>query len=99
MSTATANYNFAASLTRSIFKNCTFDSTFKMYFIENQSYSFLNLKAFYQPESKPWTLSLMLNNLFDENRFATQQVSTLGTVKTSVNLVPRYALVAATYRF
>lgn len=73
------------------------NSTF--YHMNSKNYSFINATVNYNPEESRFSYRLILNNLINENEFTLVSLDNYTSYKSTINLVPRYLLLTAKYRF
>lgn len=73
------------------------NSTF--YHMNSKNYSFINATVNYNPEESRFSYILILNNLINENEFTLVSLDNYTSYKSTINLVPRYLLLTAKYRF
>ena len=69
------------------------------YYVSNKNYSFVNTIVNYTPENSKFSYRFILNNITNQNEFTITTLDNYITYKSSINLVPRYLLVTAKYRF
>ncbi|MCX7547550.1 carboxypeptidase-like regulatory domain-containing protein [Xanthomarina sp. F1114] len=69
------------------------------YLLENDTYLFLNATITYEPQKSRWSTSLYLNNLFNEEDYLVEQISSFMSYQKLIKLAPAYALFSIKYRF
>lgn len=72
---------------------------YSFYNLDNQNYTFLNTALNYNPVKSPFSYSVVLNNLANEETYSAQSISSFASYKTTIDLVPRYILFSTKYRF
>ncbi|SDV99756.1 carboxypeptidase-like regulatory domain-containing protein [Flavobacterium degerlachei] len=73
------------------------NSTF--YKMNSNNYSFVNAVINYNPMESRFSYRFMLNNLTNEQEFTLVSLDNYTSYTSTINLVPRYLLVTAKYRF
>jgi hypothetical protein len=73
------------------------NSTF--YKMNSTNYSFVNAVINYNPMESRFSYRMMLNNLANDHEFTLVSLDNYTSYTSTINLVPRYLLVTAKYRF
>ena len=69
------------------------------YQLNNTTYSFLNVILNYTPQQSRFSYRLILNNLTNQNQFTLFSLKNFTSYRSTIDLVPRYALLNIKYRF
>ena len=87
------NINYAIS------KTCRIEFNNSLYYVNQQEYTFNNLIINYNPTKSRFLYRLLFNNIRNEKDYTYITISNYTSYKSSVNLVPRYLICSAQYRF
>lgn len=71
----------------------------EIYWVENSNYYFTGFNLNYTPKESKFSFQLVLNNLMNERTYSTINIDDFSTYRSDIQLLPRYALVSAKYRF
>ena len=91
--------NSALDITYTLSKEWHASFNNELYQMENNSYYFLGSTINYQPNESNFSYRLRMNNLLDENSFASTVIDEYITYTSRVELLPRYLLLSMKYRF
>lgn len=69
------------------------------FIIDNEFYESSNLETEYKFNDERWTMSLIVNNLFNSKEYIFSNVFNFGQVATIFTSIPIYFSLSATYRF
>ncbi|MEW5675937.1 hypothetical protein ABGT15_06450 [Flavobacterium enshiense] len=69
------------------------------YIVNNRNYSFNNIILNYSPKESKFSYRLFFNNIFNEKEYAFVSIDNYIYYQSKVQLVPRYLLLTAKYRF
>jgi hypothetical protein len=67
--------------------------------MNSTNYSFVNAVINYNPMESRFSYRMMLNNLANDHEFTLVSLDNYTSYTSTINLVPRYLLVTAKYRF
>ncbi|WP_438711935.1 TonB-dependent receptor [Aquimarina muelleri] len=103
--------DFEGSVSTTQWENALLNMTYKLstelsasvendyYQMQNESYHFLGATIYYQPKDSDFTFQLKVNNLIDNDLFSSVIIDEFTSYNSNIELLPRYFLFSAKYRF
>lgn len=93
------NSNAFVKTTYTVSKNWILESNNNFYFLNNNTYAFLNAIVNFNPKNSKFSYRLIGNNLLNERDYKIITLDNYTTTESNTALVPRYLLLTVRYRF